>query len=61
MLLGPKGITHVQFCCTQKDFVLNGFNFILVADGVTGLATSKVEGGLLKHVFFISYTVIPYI
>ena len=49
---GPKGIKHVQFCCTQKKFVLNGFNFILVAGSVTGLATGKVEGVLLKDVFF---------
>lgn len=57
MFWGPKGITHVKFCCTQNDFVLNGFNFILVADSVTGLAAGQVEGGLLK-IFFLYFIVI---
>ena len=56
MLLGPKGITHLRFCCTKKDLVLNGFNFILVADSVTGLAAGQVERSLLKHFFFIFYS-----
>ena len=56
MFWGPKEISHVKFCCTKKDFVLNDFNFILVADSVTGLATGQVKGGLLKHFFFIFYS-----
>ena len=56
MFWAPEGITNVKFCCTQKDFVLNDFNFILVADSVTGLAAGQVEGGLLK-LFFLYFIV----